>query len=132
MSGNPLCACAGLATLNELEKPGTYSKLYGLADRFEKGIQDIAASRSIPIQLPGEGPVRSILFTEHEITSYASTLKADRKKGYQLGIELIKRGIFNKPADKMYISTAHSKEDIDKTIQTTEQILSSTSLLNAA
>lgn len=123
LNGNPLSASAGLATLKELEKPNTYSKLYSLADRFRKGIRDIAESRSIPVKIPGEGPILSIFFSEHEIIDYKSTLKTNQSRGYQLGIELIKRGIFNVPNGKIYLSTAHSNEDIDATLEILKEII---------
>ena len=117
LSGNPIGASAGLATLNELEKPGTYSKLYHLADRLRKGVKEIANSLSIPVQIPGDGPVLSIYFTEHEIIDYSSTLKADRERGFQFGASLIKRGIFTVPGGKIYLSTVHTDEDIDNTLE---------------
>jgi glutamate-1-semialdehyde 2,1-aminomutase len=123
LSGNALCASAGLATLKELEKPGTYPKLYDLANRLSEGVKDIAGSRSIPIQVPGDGPVLSVLFTENEIVDYGSALKADRKRGYRLGIDLLKRGVFNIPGGKIYLSTAHTEEDIDRTLEILKQVL---------
>jgi glutamate-1-semialdehyde 2,1-aminomutase len=123
LSGNPVGASAGLATLNELNKPGTYSKLYHLADILRKGVKEIANSLSIPVQIPGEGPVLSIYFTDQEIIDYSSTLKVDRERGYQLGVNLIKRGIFTVPGGKIYLSSAHTDEDIDNTLKIIQETI---------
>jgi len=125
LSGNPLGAIAGLATLNELEKPGMYPRLYELAERLREGVRKIADSLSIPVQIPGDGPVLQILFSEHEVVDYRSTLAADRRKSHQLGVELIKRGVFTVPGGKVYISTAHTNEDIDRTLEIIEQAMGS-------
>ncbi len=125
LNGNPLAASAGLATLMELEKPGTYPKLYHLAERFRDGVKKIADDLSIPVQVPGDGPVLQILFSEHDVVDYRSVLMADAKRGYQLGVELIKRGVFVVPGGKIYISAVHTDEDIDKTLEVIQETMRS-------
>jgi len=125
LNGNPLAASAGLATLGELEKRNTYSKLYRLADHLRKGVEKIADKYSIPMQILGDGPVLQIFFSEQKIIDYRSTLEADRKKANQFGLDLINRGVFVVPGGKIYISTAHTDEDIDVTLRIIEESVKS-------
>ena len=123
-NGNPLSAAAGLATLQELAKPGTYERLYAVADRLRRGIEGLGRERSIPLLVGGDGPVLQVLFTtDAAIENYQSMLYADRDKAFRFGIEMIRRGFFVSPYEKIYLSTAHSEEDIDRTLEAMGEVL---------
>ena len=63
-NGYPIAAVAGLATLSELEKAGTYDRLYEMGDRIINEIEAMGKEYSIPLKVGGEGPVLQVLFTE--------------------------------------------------------------------
>jgi glutamate-1-semialdehyde aminotransferase len=70
---------------------------------------------SIPLKVGGEGPVLQILFTEDEaILNYESMLYANKTKAYTFGVEMIRRGFFISPFEKIYLSTMHSDTDLDR------------------
>lgn len=123
-NGNPISAVAGLATLNELAKPGTYERLFAMGDRITREIEAMGREFSIPLQVGGEGPVLQILFTEDDaILNYESMLYADRAKAYTFGIEMIRRGFFISPFEKIYLSTAHSDDDLDRMLAAARDVL---------
>ena len=50
-------------------------------------------------------------------------LHADKKKAVQFGYELIRRGVYCSPGGKLYLSLAHSDQDLDRTIEIVEDAL---------
>src|SRR5687767_14851235 len=67
LNGNPIAAVAGLATLRELRKPGTYERLFALGTRLRDGLAAAVKRRGIAAQVSGEPPVFDILFTDQAI-----------------------------------------------------------------
>ena len=123
-NGNPLSAAAGLATLDELARPGTYERLQALAERLRQGIERLGRELSIPLLVGGDGPVLQVLFTtDSAIENYRSMLYADRAKAYRFGIEMIRRGFFISPYEKIYLSTAHTDEDLDRTLAAMAEVM---------
>jgi glutamate-1-semialdehyde 2,1-aminomutase len=123
-NGYPIASVAGLATLKELEKDGVYERLYEMGDRISKEITAMGKELSIPLLVGGDGPVLQVLFTEEKaITDYESMLYADKEKAYRFGIELIKRGLFVSPFEKIYLSVVHSDADIDRLLEASREAL---------
>ena len=123
-NGYPVGAAAGLATLDVLERPGTYERLFAMGDRITREITAMGKRLSIPLLVGGEGPVLQVLFTdESEIVDYGSMFRADTQRAFVFGIELIKRGLFVSPYEKIYLSLAHTDDDIDRLLQAAEEVL---------
>jgi glutamate-1-semialdehyde 2,1-aminomutase len=116
MNGNPISTSAGLATRAELRTEGTYEYLYRIASRLSAGIRDIAARHNESVAVVGEGPVFQIFFTATPPTNYSEVLATDRARARAFGLNCVERGLFLNPADKMYISTAHTESDVDRTL----------------
>jgi glutamate-1-semialdehyde 2,1-aminomutase len=123
LNGNPVSASAGLATIAELEKPGAYARLRAVGDRLRGGLRDIAARLGIPAQVLGNGPLANIYFSAEPVIDYRSSLKSDSRLAQQLGSELLARGVLTNLAAKMYLSLAHTDDDIDQTLQAFEDSL---------
>ena len=123
-NGYPVGAVAGLATLDVLERPGTYERFFAMGDRITQEIRTMGEQLSIPLLVGGEGPVLQILFTnEHEIVNYGSMFRADKHQAFVFGVEMIKRGVFVSPYEKIYLSLAHTDDDIDCFLGTAEEVL---------
>jgi glutamate-1-semialdehyde 2,1-aminomutase len=116
LNGNPVAAAAGLATLAELRKPGTYARLFETGRRLKTALQDAARAAGLPAQVAGEAPVFEIYFTDRPITDYRATLTADRARHAIFTRALLERGVV-KAAQKIYVSLAHTEEDIQRTVQ---------------
>ena len=123
-NGNTVSCVAGMATLDELEKPGTYERLYEMGDKISREIDIMGKEFSIPLKVGGEGPVLQILFTEDdEIINYESMLYADKAKAYKFGVEMIKRGFFISPFEKIYLHMALSDEDVDRMLDGAREVM---------
>ncbi len=121
-TGNPLATTAGLAALNVLEKPGTYESLYLMADRLSSNLEKICESLEVPTVISKQGPTVDLKFSDNPIKDYRSSLKKDNDLHDDMAVELMKRGIFSH-GTSFYISTVHTKEEIDETSNIFEQSL---------
>ncbi len=124
LAGNPISATASLATLRELQKQGAYQELHSLGKELRDGYKDVLRELAIPGQVLGDGPLCQVLFTKEPVNDYRSAFKADREKGRRFALGLFKSGIFLNPmGTKLYISLAHTEEDIQRMLEISRGIL---------
>jgi glutamate-1-semialdehyde 2,1-aminomutase len=115
-SGNPISCAAALAVLNELRRPGTYERLFAAGRRLQEGLQRLLDEARIPACVSGEPPVFEVWFTDGEIIDHRSTLRADAARQARFASLLLQRGIL-KAHEKFFVSTAHTDEDVEQTMQ---------------
>lgn len=77
LSGNPIAVSAGLATLKELIKPGTYEKLEYLAEYLEKGLKKILQELTLPYQVVRCASMLTLFFTDKEVSNFQDALTSD-------------------------------------------------------
>ena len=122
LNGNPIAAAAGLATLAELRRPGTYERLFATGARLKQGLEAAARRAGLPAQVAGEAPVFEIYFTDRPITDYRATLTADRDRHAAFTREMLVRGVV-KAAQKFYVSLVHTDTEVARTLQVFEESL---------
>jgi len=115
LSGNPVASVAGLATLDVLSRPGTYEKVFALGQSLMDGLTKLMADAAVPGQVVGEAVLFDIVFAEGPIRNYRDTLKADAKLAAHFNRHLRAAGIL-KGDSKYYISTAHTPDDVARTL----------------
>ena len=123
LSGNPVAASAGLATLEILKRENTYQNLFKTGVELQKGLQQIIDRTEIAAQLVGAPPLFDIVFSDATITDYRSMLSNDKKMASRFNQLLLRRGVL-KGDWKFYLSTVHTQEDLDWTFQAFEDSLS--------
>ena len=121
-NGNAIACAAGLATLAELRKPGTYDRLFRTGSRLREGLAAAARKHGVAAQVSGEPPVFDIFFTDRAILDYRATLTADRDRIKRFNQELVRRGAV-KAVNKIYVSLAHSDADVDETLGIFDEVL---------
>jgi len=69
----------------------------------------------------------TLFFTEEDVKDYKSAVKSDTKFYGSYFHEMLKRGIYLPPAqfEAFFVSTAHSEEDLEKTIEVNYRALKS-------
>jgi glutamate-1-semialdehyde 2,1-aminomutase len=118
LTGHPVACAAGLAALNVLRQAGVYDRLHFLGRRLSEGLRQAGAEAGIPLQVLGDGPVLQAFFTEDRpLRDHRDLLRADRKRAISFGHELIRRGVYCTPGGKLYVSLAHTDQDIDRTVE---------------
>jgi glutamate-1-semialdehyde 2,1-aminomutase len=116
LNGNPVAAVAGLATLAELRKPGTYARLHRIGAGLRDGLADAIKRSGIAAQVVGEAPLFDVFFTEQPITDYRSTLTSDRDLLKAFNHQCLRRGVL-KGAQKFYVSLAHTEADVERSLE---------------
>ena len=113
LNGNPLAAAAGLATLDIIVAEDAPARLKEIGSKLVKGLLEAAKKLSIPLQMIGPSAFADPVFGDGEINDYRSYAATNRTAAKEFGMELLKRGIFVHPASKLYMSIAHTDEQIE-------------------
>ncbi|WP_274362608.1 glutamate-1-semialdehyde 2,1-aminomutase [Paenibacillus thermotolerans] len=119
LSGNPLAMAAGLATLRLLGKPGVYEELERKSSRLEEGFTQNAKELGIPCTINRVGSMICPFFTDVPVIDYASAKTSDIGRFSRVFDRLLDRGVSIAPSqfEGLFVSTAHSDEDIEHTIR---------------
>jgi glutamate-1-semialdehyde 2,1-aminomutase len=115
LSGNPVAAVAGIATLKVLKQPGAYEQVFATGRTLMTALQDLLTNAGLPAQVIGEPPLFDVVFTQEPVRNYRDSLKSDRAMAARFNALLREKGIM-KGESKYYVSLAHTKEDVDWTI----------------
>lgn len=115
LSGNPIAAVAGLATLKVLQEPGTYERVFATGRRLMAALQSCMDDAVIPARVSGEAPMFDIFFTSSRIECYRDTLKADEARMARFNAAVLARGLL-KGGTKHYVSIAHGPAEVEETI----------------
>ena len=117
LSGNPMCAAAALATLQELSRPGVYDGLHEMGERYRRELAALFDEHAIPAQVQGIGPLFQVFFTPNPVTDYRGQTQADRKRFESFVRKMFAQGVFMSRRAKNYLSTAHSESDLEEFLE---------------
>ncbi|MGD6802462.1 glutamate-1-semialdehyde-2,1-aminomutase [Rossellomorea vietnamensis] len=122
LSGNPLAMTAGFETLSQLT-PESYKEFERKADRLEEGLHAAAEKFGIPHTINRAGSMIGIFFTNEEVKNYEGAKSSDLELFSSYYREMANEGVFLPPSqfEGLFLSTAHTDEDIEKTIQAAEK-----------
>ncbi|MFN3873868.1 MAG: glutamate-1-semialdehyde 2,1-aminomutase [Ignavibacterium sp.] len=126
LSGNPLAMAAGYAALSYIkEHPEIYVQLEKASMYLENGFKENLKSVGKNYSMNRVGSMMCMFFTEEPVNDFKSAVKSDTALYGKYFHEMLKRGIYLAPAqfEALFISTAHSKEDLDKTIEAHREAL---------
>lgn len=125
LSGNPLAMAAGITTLRLLEEPAVYDRLEAAGRRLEAGLTAAAAARGVALTINRVGSLLTPFFTERPVRNYEDAKNSDRQ-AYRLFFNaMLDRGVYLAPSafEAMFVSLAHTDEDIDRTIAAADEAL---------
>lgn len=117
LSGNPIATAAGLETLRILrDNQDIYERLECKTRRIADSVREIGAGKVSVNQI---GSLMSIFFTPYEVKDYDSAVKSDTAEYAGYFGYMQDNGIYVAPSqfEAMFMSDAHSNEDVNKTIE---------------
>ncbi|MGN7176604.1 glutamate-1-semialdehyde-2,1-aminomutase [Paenibacillus sp. FSL R5-0490] len=125
LSGNPLAMTAGFETLSQLT-PDSYKEFERKADRLEEGLKAAAEKYDIPHTINRAGSMIGIFFTNEDVINYEKAKTSNLEFFAEYYREMANQGVFLPPSqfEGLFLSTAHTDEDIEKTILAAEQAFS--------
>lgn len=114
LSGNPVSVAAGLATLRELAKPGTYERLESLGAALAAGIETAVKATGVPARLQRMGSMQTLFFTDTEVADVEGARRSDTAAYGRFFHRMLDRGVYLPPAqlEASFVSLAHTPEDI--------------------
>jgi glutamate-1-semialdehyde 2,1-aminomutase len=125
LSGNPIAVAAGIATLKELLKPGTYERLEYISEKLERGIREVLKELKFPYQINRAGSMLTLFFTKKEVKDFQSALTSDTEKFAIFWQKMLEEGIYLPPSqfEAWFVSLAHGEKEIEKTISAIYKVL---------
>lgn len=128
LSGNPLAVQAGITTLEYLAagEQSLYKELEEKAVYLERGLLEAAQDAGVPLQVNRVGSLLSLFFTNSSVTNLEETLSADQELYKTFFAKMLAEGIYLPPSqfEALFLSTAHSEDDIKRTINAAGKIFS--------
>ena len=128
LSGNPLAMRAGMATLDQLHKPGLYQRIEKLAADFVAGLRGILRAQKIPAQVNSIGSMATLFFTDEAVSNYAAAKRSDTARYTGYFRSMLDRGVFLAPSqfEASFISAAHTDLDIEFALKSAKASLQQT------
>jgi glutamate-1-semialdehyde 2,1-aminomutase len=130
LSGNPLAMTAGIETLKIIdEDENFYSRLEDISSDLESGFRDAMGEMGLNYTLNRVGSMFTLFFTESAVKDFDSAKTSDTVKFAAYFSAMLHAGIYLPPSqfEACFVSIAHEKEDLDKTVAAVRQALANVS-----
>ena len=126
LSGNPLAMSAGIASLDLLAARGFYDALESRSTRLGHGIAAAVRDAGVPANAVRVGSLLTLFFSREPVTDYAAAKKCDTKRFATFFRAMLDRGVFLAPSqfEALFVSSAHTDADVDRTIAAVRESLS--------
>ena len=127
LSGNPLAMAAGIATLKALDAPEFYKNLERTAGRLADGLAAAAGTNAVVNRV---GSMLGLFFTAGPVTDFETAKMSDLDKFTDYYQKMLEKGIYLAPSqfEALFVSAAHTDEDIDATIFAAKEVLTALSV----
>jgi glutamate-1-semialdehyde 2,1-aminomutase len=125
LSGNPISMAGGIKTLKLLREPEIYEKLDYRTSYLTDELLKKAAKVDVPMTINRVASMFTPYFGSAPVRNYADAQKSDRRRFVTYFHGMQEEGIYLPPSpyEAWFLSTAHSPEDLDKTIAAHERVL---------
>jgi len=126
LSGNPLAMAAGYTTLSLLT-PVVYEQLEERGARLQAGFERNAKEFGVPLTINRIGSMVCPFFTDTSVVNFDTAKTSDLNRFRQYFAAMVQEGVSVPPSqfEGMFISAAHTVEDIDATIEANYQAFKS-------
>jgi glutamate-1-semialdehyde 2,1-aminomutase len=124
-NGNPISLAAALATLETLDanQGATIEQIRRTGETLMAGIQKSADAAGIPILINGIGASFHVAFTtRHKMLNFRDTLDSSVAARDTFLQAMLAAGIYLLPDGRWYVSSAHTAEDVEQTLDVVEKV----------
>jgi glutamate-1-semialdehyde 2,1-aminomutase len=134
LSGNPIATAAANATLDLIDAPywildsrrvSSYEYLESRAAMLEAGLAEAAQKADVAVEINRFGSIMSCFFTNKPVRNFADVQSTNIAQFKRFFAEMLRQGIYLAPSayEAMFVSLAHTKSDIIRTIEAAEKSL---------
>jgi len=119
LSGNPMAMAAGIATLEELHKPGRYEELERKGQLLSSGIDQVLQTMGDGIQFVRIGAIFCLFFTAEHVVNYSSAKTSNTQRYARFFWSMLKRGVYLPPSqfESCFMSLALEDKMICETVE---------------
>jgi glutamate-1-semialdehyde 2,1-aminomutase len=122
LSGNPLAMAAGLATLDILKEPASYTRLEERSQQLANGLANEAKETRIPLAINRVGSMLTPFFVRkagQSVNNYADATECDTERYARFFHLMLNEGIFLPPSqfEAWFVGLEHDEEAIGQTIR---------------
>jgi glutamate-1-semialdehyde 2,1-aminomutase len=128
LAGNPLAMAAGAAVLNLIASdPKLYDRLDALTARLSDGLSETMQRHGVAHYCTRAGAMFTLFFTSEPVFDLEGSRACDRELFSKFFAAMLDRGIYLAPSpfETSFLSTAHTRDDIDRTIAAADDSLTS-------
>lgn len=125
LSGNPVAMAAGLAQLRHIRShPELYVSIEHSAKELAAEMRAAAAAHGTDVSINQIGSLIAPFFTPNGVTTFVDAKGSDVGRYARYFRGMLERGIYLAPAqfEAMFISTAHTKEDFQRTLEAVDAV----------
>jgi glutamate-1-semialdehyde 2,1-aminomutase len=125
LSGNPVAMAAGLATLDLLDRPGTYERLEQLGARLEDGLVNAGRDAGVPLTVNRCASMITAFFCDGPVSDFASARRSDTARFGRFFQAMLEGGVYLPPAqfEAAFVSLAHDDQAIETTVAAARRAL---------
>jgi glutamate-1-semialdehyde 2,1-aminomutase len=116
---NAIAMAACIATLNELERPGFYERLFRVSEALQRGLRDAGAEVGVPVDVQGVGPLFGVMMTSRRPRTYREVVQGVSTEQHAVWWRaMLDRGVLFHPEQlqSWYVSGAHGEAEIEETV----------------
>ena len=127
LSGNPVATACGLATLQEISRPGFFDSLSSKTRSLVDGLTQAAQKAGVPFSADCEGGMFGFFLLPELPQNYAKVMTSDSPKFNKLFHGLLDRGVYIAPAlyEAGFVSGSHTAQDIADTVTAAAEVIAS-------
>ena len=117
LSGNPIAMAAGYENLRLLTKE-VFDQTVEKTDYLCQGIRQLAEKHGLSLQVVSVGTMFGFFFSEKPVLNFEDSKQADHQLFAKLHGLLLEEGVYIAPSqyEIYFLSSAHSFEDLDRTL----------------
>ena len=126
LSGNPIAMTAGLATLEEISRPGFFENLQQKTEQLVSGLESVADDLNIPFTTNSVGGMFGLFFSnEKKITNFDQVMACNTIQFKQFFHGMLSAGVYLAPSafEAGFVSAAHTGKDIEDTIDHANNVM---------
>ncbi|MDP6454400.1 MAG: glutamate-1-semialdehyde 2,1-aminomutase [SAR202 cluster bacterium] len=125
LSGNPVAMAAGIETVTRLQAPEAYQQLEENAALLADGLNAVFAEAETPLTINRVGSMMTLFFNPGPVNGWESVSQSDRDGFTRFFHNMLDEGVYLPPSpfEAMFVSLAHTTEDIERTIEAARNAL---------
>lgn len=127
LSGNPIAATAGRATLELLKKdPGVYRRLEVQSAKLHQGLDALAAKHGVRVCSNRMGSMMTMFFQEGPVVDYNTAKASDTGLYGRFFQGMLAQGVYLAPSqfEAAFVGSTHGDEEIELTLAAADKVLS--------